>query len=213
MSNDKNTYDKSIGVDEVTKRTNRLLNDFKENYVRNSNSDFVNDAITNMVVCCWGKNFYLEYLLSSDIKFKYLYDSIIGIQNKLNNYSDSIFKYVEKIDCELSEVKSSFIRIEEKIGTLKTDMSNSSENNSIINLDEFKEQFDSTIAEKSSSIGWLELSSIKDELCNKCNITNTEFYSLVSDLIESYPEKYELSSGGYEGVVLRGIIHGFVRCI
>ena len=52
MSNDKNTYDKSIGVDEVTKRTNRLLNDFKENYVRNSNSDFVNDAITNMVVCC-----------------------------------------------------------------------------------------------------------------------------------------------------------------
>lgn len=164
-------------------------------------------------IYCWGKNFYLEYLLSSDIKFKYLYDSIIGIQNKLNNYSDSIFKYVEKIDCELSEVKSSFIRIEEKIGTLKTDMSNSNENNSIINLDEFKEQFDSTIAEKSSSIGWLELSSIKDELCNKCNITNTEFYSLVSDLIESYPEKYELSSGGYEGVVLRGIIHGFVRCI
>jgi len=83
----------------------------------------------------------------------------------------------------------------------------------IINLDEFKEQFDSMIAEKSSSIGWLELSSIKDELCDKCNITNTEFYSLVSDLIESYPEKYELSSGGYEGVVLRGIIHGFVRCI
>ena len=52
MSNDKNTYDESIGVDEVTKRTNRLLNDFKENYVKNSNSDFVNDAITNMVVCC-----------------------------------------------------------------------------------------------------------------------------------------------------------------
>jgi hypothetical protein len=36
----------------VTKRTNRLLNDFKENYVRNNNNDFVNDAITNMVVCC-----------------------------------------------------------------------------------------------------------------------------------------------------------------
>jgi hypothetical protein len=164
-------------------------------------------------IYCWGKNFYLEYLLSSDIKFKFLYDSIIGIQNKLNNYSDSIFKYVEKIDCELSEVKNSFIRIEEKIGSLKTDTSNTNENNSIITLDEFKGQFDSMIAEKSSSIGWLELSSIKDELCDKCNITNTEFYSLVSDLIESFPEKYELSSGGYEGVVLRGIIHGFVRCI
>ena len=52
MSSDKNTYDNNIGVDEVTKRTNRLLNDFKENYVRNNNNDFVNDAITNMVVCC-----------------------------------------------------------------------------------------------------------------------------------------------------------------
>jgi hypothetical protein len=52
LSNDKNTYDNSVGVDEVTKRTNRLLNDFKENYVKNNNSDFVNDAITNMVVCC-----------------------------------------------------------------------------------------------------------------------------------------------------------------
>jgi hypothetical protein len=52
LSGDKNTYDNNIGVDEVTKRTNRLLNDFKENYVRNNNNDFVNDAITNMVVCC-----------------------------------------------------------------------------------------------------------------------------------------------------------------
>ena len=52
MSSDKNTYDNNIGVDEVTKRTNKLLNDFKENYVRNNNNDFVNDAITNMVVCC-----------------------------------------------------------------------------------------------------------------------------------------------------------------
>lgn len=164
-------------------------------------------------IYCWGKNFYLEYLLSSDIKFKYLYESIIGIQNKLNNYSDSIFKYVEKIDCELSEVKSSFVRIEEKIGSLKNDTSNPNENTSNINLEEFKEQFDSMIAEKSSSIGWLELSSIKDDLCARCTITNTEFYSLVSDLIETYPDKYELSSGGYEGVVLRGIIHGFVRCI
>ncbi len=52
MTNDENTYDDSIGIDEVTKRTNRLLDEFKENYVKNKNSDFVNDAITNMVVCC-----------------------------------------------------------------------------------------------------------------------------------------------------------------
>lgn len=164
-------------------------------------------------IYCWGKKFYLEHLLSSDIKFKYLYESILGIQNKLNNYSDSIFKYVEKIDCELSEVKSSFVRIEEKISKLTTNNPALNEIKSSINIDDFKEQFDSIISEKSSSIGWLELTSIKDELCDRNGITSAEFYSLVSDLIESYPEKYELSSGGYEGVVLRGIIHGFVRCI
>ncbi len=52
MSNDEYNYKDNVGVDEVTKRTNKLLHDFKENYVRNNNSDFVNDAITNMVVCC-----------------------------------------------------------------------------------------------------------------------------------------------------------------
>ncbi|HEU5119463.1 MAG TPA: hypothetical protein VFT71_00625 [Candidatus Nitrosocosmicus sp.] len=52
MTIDENTYNDNIGIDEVTKRTNKLLNEFKENYVKNKNSDFVNDAITNMVVCC-----------------------------------------------------------------------------------------------------------------------------------------------------------------
>ena len=52
LTNDENTYNDNIGFDEVTKRTNRLLDEFKENYVKNNNSDFVKDAITNMVVCC-----------------------------------------------------------------------------------------------------------------------------------------------------------------
>lgn len=52
MSNDDKFHKDNVGIDEVTKRTNKLLNDFKENYVKNNSSDFVNDAITNMVVCC-----------------------------------------------------------------------------------------------------------------------------------------------------------------
>jgi hypothetical protein len=44
-------------------------------------------------------------------------------------------------------------------------------------------------------------------------LTDNEFYNYVSTIVEISPEKYELSSGGYEGVVLRGIIHGFVRRI
>ena len=52
MSNDDKFHKDNVGIDEITKRTNKLLNDFKENYVKNNSSDFVNDAITNMVVCC-----------------------------------------------------------------------------------------------------------------------------------------------------------------
>ena len=47
-----NKYGEEIGKDEVTKRTNNLLENFKENYIKNNNSDFINDAITNMTVCC-----------------------------------------------------------------------------------------------------------------------------------------------------------------
>jgi hypothetical protein len=44
--------EEKIGKDEVTKRTNDLLEYFKENYIKKNNHDFINDAITNMVVCC-----------------------------------------------------------------------------------------------------------------------------------------------------------------
>lgn len=38
--------------DEISRRTNKLLESFKENYIKNNKNDFINDAITNMVVCC-----------------------------------------------------------------------------------------------------------------------------------------------------------------
>lgn len=52
MYKDDHTHEEKIGKDEVTKRTNDLLQNFKENYIKNNNNDFINDAITNMVVCC-----------------------------------------------------------------------------------------------------------------------------------------------------------------
>jgi hypothetical protein len=49
---EKNQYEEEIVKDEVTKRTNELLESFKENYIKSNNKDFINDAITNMTVCC-----------------------------------------------------------------------------------------------------------------------------------------------------------------
>lgn len=58
MFKDKDDYEEEqegegeITKDEVTKRTKDLLQSFKENYIKNNNKDFINDAITNMTVCC-----------------------------------------------------------------------------------------------------------------------------------------------------------------
>lgn len=164
-------------------------------------------------IYCWNKEFFLDYLLNSDIKFKYLHKDISTIQNKINNYSDSIFKYIENIDCELVEIKNLFNSIENKVNDLNLRIQKNSNKTNTFSLDNFKDDFDRILGEKSTSIGWVELSSIKNDICPIYNISDNEFYDYVRTITELAPEKYELSSGGYEGVILRGIVHGFVRCI
>jgi len=136
-----------------------------------------------------------------------------NIQNKINDYSDSVFKYIENIEGELIALKNSFNNIVDKINDANLKSARSSEFFNSISLDDFKENFDKMLMQKSSSIGWVDLSSIKNEICQIYDLTDNEFYNYVSTIVEMSPEKYELSSGGYEGVVLRGIIHGFVRRI
>ncbi|MBA3750511.1 MAG: hypothetical protein H0X03_06410 [Nitrosopumilus sp.] len=218
MSNKDNIVDTinsfgSVGIKKI---------DLKKKYTVENFDSILDELIQEEKVCiskkgsfiyCWNKEFFLEYLLNSDLKFKYLYQSITNIQNKINNYSDSIFKYIENIDCELVEIKSSFNNMENKINDMKIQSQDIGIIESNITLDNFKESFDKILIEKSSSIGWIELSSIKNELCQICDISNNDFYNYVSNVTELYPETYELSSGGYEGVILRGIVHGFVRCI
>jgi hypothetical protein len=77
----------------------------------------------------------------------------------------------------------------------------------------FKDKFDDSLANFSTSIGWVELGKIRNDLCKKHRLTNDNFYDLVGQLIAKYPNKYELSSGGYEGITVRGLLHGFVRSI
>jgi len=165
------------------------------------------------ILYCWSKEFYFDYLINSDLKFKYLYESISNIQNKINDYSDSIFKYLENLDCQVVELKNSFNKIIDKINDPNLESQRNRELFSNTSLDDFRESFDNVLLGKSSSIGWVELSSIKNELCTTYDLSDNEFYNYVSTIVESSPEKYELSSGGYEGVVLRGIVHGFVRRI
>lgn len=81
------------------------------------------------------------------------------------------------------------------------------ENNTV----DFQFHFDSTIAELSSSLGWVPLSSIRSKVCESLGVSSEKFYSLTSELIEQNQSKYEVSTGGQEGIHVRGMLHGYVR--
>lgn len=76
---------------------------------------------------------------------------------------------------------------------------------------DFKTVFDQTITGFSTSIGWVPFSQMRQKMCQSLQISQDRFYSLVSELIESNEGKYEVSTGGQEGINVRGLLHGYVR--
>lgn len=83
---------------------------------------------------------------------------------------------------------------------------------SSINSDSsFQSVFDDSVSKLSSSLGWVQLSSVREKVCESLNISQEKFYTLTSSLIESNPAKYEISTGGQEGITVRGMLHGYVR--
>jgi hypothetical protein len=80
------------------------------------------------------------------------------------------------------------------------------------NID-FKIEFNKCLTESSTSIGWMPFSQIRKKICESKHISSDHFYTLVSELVEKHRENYEISSGGKEGIMMRGLVHGFVRNI
>ena len=203
----------SVGIKKTELKKKYNMDDFDNILNELIEEDKIYISKKGTFLYCWNKESYLSYLIKSDLKFKCLYESTSNIQNKINDYSDSIFKYIENIEGELIDLKNSFNNIVDKMNDTNLKSVKSSEFFNSVSLDDFKENFDRMLTQKSSSIGWVDLSSIKNEVCQIYDLTDNDFYNYVSTIVEMSPEKYELSSGGYEGVVLRGIIHGFVRRI
>ncbi|MGQ0605540.1 MAG: hypothetical protein ACT4OD_01100 [Candidatus Nitrosotenuis sp.] len=76
---------------------------------------------------------------------------------------------------------------------------------------DFQIHFDKCISEHSTSLGWVPLADIRAKICPTLNITSEKFYSLVASLIEQNQSKYEISTGGQEGIHMRGMLHGYIR--
>jgi DNA anti-recombination protein RmuC len=165
---------------------------------------------------CWHKNYYLQKLLSTDQKFSLLYTLINSMQDSLNTKFDSldasldaVTKQVRMITDEIKVLASS-----EQRYTGQNDLIPQEQTKPIgINYDKFKEQLDQALAGVSSSIGWVELCNLRKNLCLKMNISREQFYRSFEEVVSNNYDKYELSTGGEEGIQLRGMVHGFVRCI
>jgi hypothetical protein len=143
---------------------------------------------------CWTAEVYVKHLNSVDPKFRILLERIKIIERKLDSQSNSVKDALNGL-----------------IEVLKSE--NSELPKALVNLDNFKIEFDTILSKSTSSIGWIELGNVRSELSQKFNLDKNEFYELVEQLVNSYQNEYELSTGGSEGLILRGLLHGFVRGI
>jgi hypothetical protein len=160
---------------------------------------------------CWHKDNYFQYLLNSDPKFKYIFDLLKEIQTSFQNFSLSINKHVEKLDNNMILLMDSLLTTSTNNSVFESN--NLSKPNKVINLENFKEDFDITINKYSDSIGWVPLSTLRNDLSEKYDIAENEFYDLVAQLVNENRSHYELSSGGNEGIMIRGLLYGYVRCL
>lgn len=143
---------------------------------------------------CWTAEVYVKYLNSVDPKFRILLERIKIIERKLDTQSNSVKDALNGL-----------------IEVLKSE--NSELPKALVNLDNFKIEFDTILSRSTSSIGWIELGNVRNELSQKFDLDKNEFYVLVEQLVNSYQNEYELSTGGSEGLILRGLLHGYVRGI
>lgn len=143
---------------------------------------------------CWTAEVYVKHLNSVDPKFRILLERIKIIERKLdtqsNSVKDALNGLIEVLRSENSELPKA-----------------------LVNLDNFKIEFDTILSRSTSSIGWIELGNVRSELGQKFDLDKNEFYELVEQLVNSYQNEYELSTGGSEGLILRGLLHGYVRGI
>lgn len=171
---------------------------------------------------CWHREFYVQSLLNSDPKFKLTYDLITSLQQSIENSSAQVAKSLEVLSGNVSNLAKLVLEREgyySAAGQASAQADSSAQHGGNtapaprLRAADFQKEFDTILASNSSSIGWVELAKIKNELCEKYDLGTDEFYRLVSEITLQQQNRYELSTGGGEGVMVRGLLHGFVRCI
>jgi len=134
----------------------------------------------------WTKENYVQHLSEDDPKFKLMLNMVAGVSH-------------------------SIARLEEQTHTLHQEIEDIAQEENFAETTDFGMIFDKCLREASTSVGWAPFSKIRERVCQTKNLSKERFYTLASNLIEKNGERYEISSGGQEGVVIRGLVHGYVR--
>jgi hypothetical protein len=135
----------------------------------------------------WTKENYIQHLTQNDPKFKLMLNMLVGVSQSIAK----VKAHAETLEEEL-----------EKSSTL-----------TVSKNDDFEGVFNSSLNESSTSIGWVPFAKIREKVCETQNLSKDKFYQMASNLIENHRDRYEISSGGQEGIVMRGLVHGYVRNI
>jgi hypothetical protein len=156
---------------------------------------------------CWHRESYVQSLLNSDPRFKLTYDMLKSIEETTATLASNISNLSRYVLEMKNEQQSSMYQQQLAASSA------SGSRRSIPSAGEFKKEFDVALANSASSIGWVELGKLRNQLCEKLGLSSEEFYGLVEQVTGQNQDKYELSTGGGEGLMVRGLLHGFVRCI
>lgn len=183
-----------------------------------SKGDIFVDKRAN-VYFCFHKSHYVQSLLNSDPRFKLTYEMIKSVNESVSSSSKDLLRTVEILANNISNLANVVLEMKNDQQSwlaqrmLTRDVPITGVQMGMMSVHDFKEEFDVALANSGSSIGWIELANIRNKICDSCNISSDEFYRLVGELTSMHQDKYELSTGGREGVMVRGLLHGFVRCI
>jgi hypothetical protein len=166
---------------------------------------------------CFHKDHYIQSLLNSDPRFRITFDLIKSLEESVDSSSRQVAAAVEALAGNISNLAKLVTALQQQKDLLlrqqQADAAPGRAAALSMSIADFKVEFDASLARSSSSIGWVELASIRADVCQRCGLSGDEFYRLVGELTSQYQDRYELSTGGGEGVMVRGLLHGFVRCI
>jgi hypothetical protein len=168
---------------------------------------------------CFHKSHYVQSLLNTDPRFRLTYETIKSVNESVSSSSKDLVRTVEILANNISNLANVVLEMKNDQQSwiaqqmLTRNVPITGVQMATMSVHDFKEEFDVVLANSGSSIGWIELANIRNKICDSCNISSDEFYRLVGELTSMHQDKYELSTGGREGVMVRGLLHGFVRCI